>query len=254
LTKNSFSFSAIVAIGAVVQSVLFAVLPQRYAFVPIGIIVLNAVVTTIIQVSTPNSNFFISDVVRSKVSAQLPDRETGSHGSEPARKSLVVLHLGARINHPLGVLAPGGRQLGDYFAGLNKELDRRADEFGLLHISLWQGTERHSNNTLMGIYYFHDIEGLNRFAHDKLHREAWDWIKRPEFKHFGIFHEAFCAAPGAYETVYLNSNQVLMGAADTKCIDENSGEEVWVNSLVNADVSALRGQHARMGRQVEKTR
>jgi fumagillin biosynthesis monooxygenase len=235
--------------GAVVQVALFAVLPARYAVVPPAILTLNAVVSTILQARS-SKNAYMADAIEGRVSAQFPDRDSGHHGAQPAAKPVVVFHLGLRFNHPLGILSPGGREVSEYFQQMNKDLAKRADEYGMLHFSTWGGAERASNNTLLLIYYFRDIEGINKFAHDPIHRKGWDWFNNSGIKHIGIFHEAFCALPKAYETLYVNSHPLLMGASNVKCIDEKTGEEAWVSTLVNANIATLRSQFGRMGRAV----
>jgi fumagillin biosynthesis monooxygenase len=239
-------------IGAIFQTLLFALLPARYAIIPPAILLLNSVITTITQIRSNTTNGFNDDIIPGRVSAQLPNKHTAAFGSEPASQPIMVFHLGVRFNHPLGVFAPGAKEMGDYFTKMNNELVDRADYYGLLSFSNWRAAERGSNNTLLLIYYFRDIEGSNRFAHDELHRKAWDWFKKSDIKHIGIFHESFCTTRGAYETIYVNSNPVLLGAADTKCVDAKTGDEVWVNPLVSADTKELRSQAKRLGRHMKE--
>jgi fumagillin biosynthesis monooxygenase len=246
--KDSFRLSTLLLFGAIAQILTSAILPARYSIVPVAILVLNAIVKTVIQALSPNSNSFMSDVIPHIVSAQFPDPETARYGAKPASKSFVVLHLGIRFNHPLGLFAPGARETGDYFLKMMTDLYKRQEEYGMLSATTWSGAERASNNTLLYIYYFRDIEGLNKFAHDPLHTQATTWIRKEGIKHIAIFHEAFCSAPGTYESVYYNSNPLLMGMADVKCVDEDSGEEKFVNPLVYNNVSRLRSQYSRMGR------
>lgn len=236
--------------GAIGQAILCAILPARYAFVPTVVLVLNAVVTTILQLASKKSNGFDTEVIPGRVSAQLPDRESARFGSQPAAQPVLVFHLGVRFNHPLGVLSPGGREIAEHFKKMNADLTDRADDYGLLSLSSWRGAERSSNNTLMTIYYFRDIEGVNKFAHDPIHQKAWTWFNKADYKHIGIFHEAFSAPRKGWETIYYNCHPMLMGMADTKCVDEDSGEEVWVNPLVDASCGPLKTQFSRMGRAI----
>ena len=98
------------------------------------------------------------------------------------------------------------------------------------------------------VYYFRDVEALNKFAHGDLHRKAWDWIVKAGYMHIGFFHEAFCVPRGAYESIYVNCQPLLMGQTSVKCVDGDGGEEVWVRPIVDADTGALRSQFGRMGR------
>ena len=200
-------------------------------------------------------------VVPGKVSAQLPNNaynpgapaESPLFGSTPAEQPVVILHLGARINHPLGVMAPGAKKVTNYFIQMNQELQNRREEFGFLGGSAWRGNDRGSNNTLLTILYFRSIEGLNAFAHDKIHREGWNWFnkwsKEENNNHISIFHEAFCAQPGGYETIYYNAPPVLLGAANAQVLNEQTSQTEYVSPLVAADTGPLRSQFGRMGRQ-----
>jgi fumagillin biosynthesis monooxygenase len=135
---------------------------------------------------------------------------------------------------------------------MNADLVRRRDKYGLFNFSTWQGTERPSMNTILFIYYFRDIDGLNKFAHDPVHRKARGWYEKGNTRHIGIFHETFYTPSKAYESVYGNMHPVLMGTSDMECFDEETGKSVWVSPLVDATVGPLRSQFSRMGRTVEQ--
>lgn len=113
------------------------------------------------------------------------------------------------------------------------------------------------------VAYFRDVEGLNRFAHSKVHREGWDWylgfVRETGHRHFGLFHETFLAKRGDWETIYDDCAPTLLGAASVRLDDDDGGgdgvvggtdkegEEVWVRPLVSADHPALKTQVKRMG-------
>ncbi|KAF9874281.1 hypothetical protein CkaCkLH20_08264 [Colletotrichum karsti] len=250
LIKDGFTLTTLFTIGAIMQTLLFLVLPTKYAIIPCSALALNSIISTITGTRSKSSNPYLNGVVRGRTSAQFPDPATGTIPATPAGRPVLVFHLGVRFNHPLGMLSPGGRQLGEYFTTMNDDLDRRADEYGLYHMSSWSSLEAERNNTLMFIYYFRDVAGLNRFAHDPLHRRTWDWFNgiRAEFTHIGIFHEGFVSGAQQYETIYDNMKPTLLGAASVKCDNEETKEEEWVNTLVSADNSALRSQFKRMGK------
>lgn len=236
---------------------MIAVLPARYALIPLLLLLGRAIISTIIQTRSPKDNPFTLDVVPGRVSAQLPSRTSGAFGTKPAAEPLVVFHLGVRFNHPLGLLSPGAKEIGDYFTAMIKALEQRRDEFGMLHITNWRAAERSSNNTLMIIAYFRDVAGLNKFAHDKVHRDGWDWYlrfaKKEGNSHLGIFHETFVTRSGDYETIYIDCPPTLLGAANVRINADDSGraaeaeKESWARPLVSANHSALRSQQGRMG-------
>lgn len=198
----------------------------------------------------PDSGY-MNNVILGRTSAQFPTSDTGFFGYRPATPSIVVFHFGVRFNHPLGVLSPGAKATIDHFTACNDLVMAQSEEYGMLGLSAWRAAERASDNTLMMVYYFKDIEGLNRFAHGDIHRKAWDWIVKAGHKHIGFFHEAFAVPPTAYETIYVNFQPLLMGATNTRVANYN-GEEVWMQPLVDADVGPLKSQLGRMGRGFRK--
>jgi fumagillin biosynthesis monooxygenase len=233
--------------GALIQIVLTVALPLRIALLPAAILGLHSVIKTISQSASPARNDLMHDVIPSRTSAQLPIDTDGRFGSDPAAKPVLVFHFGMRVNHPLGLLAPGASEIATHFEACNDMARAKADEYGILGQTLWRAAERGSNNTLMIVFYFRDIDALNRFAHDDIHRKAWDWGNKAP-KHIGFFHESFCVPAKAYETIYVNFHPLLMGATSVKCEDEEGGDK-WVRPIVSANHKALRSQFGRMGRE-----
>ncbi|KAK5105722.1 hypothetical protein LTR62_002338 [Meristemomyces frigidus] len=252
VSENSTLIRYSLLFGAAGQIALFVALPYRVAMIPAALFGLHALITTAIQASNPSSNAYMDGVLVGRSSAQLPSKETGRFGSEPAAYPVVVFHFGVRFNHPLGLLSPGAKQTIDHFVACNNLVEERADEYGMLGLSPWRAAERGSNNTLMMVYYFRDVEGLNKFAHDDVHRKAWDYLAKSGPKHIGFFHEAFCVPPKAYESIYGNFPPLLMGAASVLCVGE-TGDDAWVRPTVSADLGALRSQFGRMGRAFKET-
>ncbi|TEA21729.1 Monooxygenase [Colletotrichum sidae] len=257
IVKDSFTLTTLFVIGALLQTLLFFTLPTKYAVIPCWILALHSVIQTVVGTVSKKSNPYIKNIIPTRVSAQLPDPLTGKIAADPASRPFVILHLGVRFNHPLGILSPGARTIADYFYGLNKQLNDRTDEYGLYHMSAWVAMGAERNNAMMNVYYFRDIEGLNKFAHDPLHRETWEWYNsiRDDYDHIGIFHEAFVTGAKEYETIYSNMQPLLLGASSVK-VKNDSGEdgkkETWVNTLVRADNNLLRSQFRRMGRAAQQ--
>lgn len=235
------------------------------------ILLLHALITTIVEIRSPTawSKGSGANMISYKVSAQIPNdsynpsagaEKKSIFGSTGADKGIVVLHLGIRFNHPLGVLGSGAKEIGELNQACNERvmahIDSSDDDFGCLGISSWQSVdERESRNTLMSVYYFRDMDGLNRFAHDPVHRKAWDWYVK-EFaadngkRHIGVFHEAYYAPPGMWETIYMNMQPTMLGRAIAPVKNESTGKTEWVGTLVDARHKGLRSQWARMGRTV----
>ena len=250
--KDAFKVRTLLLFGAAGQTILFLTLPSRVAIVPLVLLGLYAIITTLTEVARGPTNTYMENVIPGRASAQLPSPQTGRFGSQPAAHPIVVFHFGVTFNHPLGQLAPGAKQTTDHFTACNGQVVARADEYGILGLSPWRAGERGSNNVLMMVYYFRDVDGLNRFAHDDIHRKAWDWIVKAGYKHIGFFHEVFCVPPKAYESIYVNFQPLLMGATSVKCYDED-GQDTWVRPIVDADVRPLRSQFGRIGRAFKET-
>jgi len=265
LFKESFALPTLLVLGALGQGLLSLVLPPRYALLPTVLLLLRAVVLTARELAAPAQYAAKLGVVPGSVSAQLPrasydplrPEKASPFGSTPAEKGVVVFHLGARFNHPLGPLAPGGKEFGEQFMACHRELLKRAKEYGCLSGTAFRGDDAASNNTLLTVYYFRDMDGLTRFARDPVHRQAWDWFrdvftKKWGYSHFGIFHEAFAAPAGAFETIYLNMPPVLMGTGSADIKNEATGDDEWVRTLVDASGPIWRTAHSRMGREVKR--
>ena len=91
-------------------------------------------------------------------------------------------------------------------------------------MSPWSSCERASNNALMVVYYFRDLDGLARFAQGEVHRKAWEWIVKAGHRHVGFFHEILSVPAEAYKSIYMNVQPTLMAAASVKCQGED-GED-----------------------------
>ncbi|KPM34360.1 hypothetical protein AK830_g12215 [Neonectria ditissima] len=248
--KDSFKFNTIVLVGALLQLAVCLVLPARWAVVPAISLLLNSVITTIFQSRNRLSNEYQTHVVPGRATAQVPFVPTatgGCFGSQPADASIVVFNIGSQFNHPLGLLAPGVKDMGERFDAMLRDLTDRREELGLLGVSAWIGDERRSNNTNGLTCHFRNLDGLHRFAHEPLHRETWDWFNAKKYPHIGVFHETYCVPAKSYETVYLNCRPILMGRVAAKVTNEGE-EPQWANGLVSADTPALKTQYSRMSR------
>lgn len=235
--------------GALLQLLLCAALPMRWAVVPPCVMLIHSIALTVIQTLSDDKNTFMHGVVPGRTTAQVPSPVDGSFGSRPGAQPVVVFNLGVQYNHPLGMLAPEVKQMGEYFEAMRADLHERRHDLGLLDMSFWRGADRDSNSTMLMTMFFRDLEGLHRFAHEPIHREAWDWwhAKARNPKHIGIFHETFCVPAGAYETLYVNCRPVLMGRGQVRTGEEGK-DQVWRSTLVGADNVLLKTQYSRMDR------
>lgn len=284
--KDAFTLPTLLGIGALTQALVFTLLPARYSLLPAALLIGRAAISTILEVRDLKSNPLIEGAIPGRVTAQLPlplrskqgasaSASAGfssgippqpSFGNVPASSPLVVFHLGIHFNHPLGLLSPGAREIGASFEAMTASLAARRDDYGMISSSVWRGTERASHNAILFIAYFRSAADLNRFAHDKVHRDGWDWyhkfVRETGHRHFGLFHETFVTRRGEWETIYMDSPPTLLGNGNVKVgagpggeeevVGEEKGllqggEEAWIRPVVSADHPALRSQAKRMG-------
>ncbi|KAM4056265.1 hypothetical protein HRG_003185 [Hirsutella rhossiliensis] len=239
-------------VAAAVQLLFCLVLPEGYAIVPAAVLLLAFATTALAHrlSSSAGSNPYVAGVVRGRVTAQLPSAG-GTLGPTPAERGLVVFNLGIQWNHALGPLCPGGPAAARHFLALNADLMRRRHELGILTASEWRGAGLANASTFNLTYYFRDVESIHRVAHEDLHRSAWNWYNQGRFPHIGVFHETFVVPARAYETIYANCVPVGLGRGTVKCDDVKNLDEQWVNTLVNADVPALKTQALRLSRDAD---
>lgn len=146
---------------------------------------------------------------------------------------------------PTGLLAPGFKDLGDYFNRLCHHLETNNLKYDFLGASDWIANgERATNNTLLTVMYFKSPEGVRAFAHSSLHLEAWEWWKKnlKAHDHLSIYHEMFVSPAGSWETIYDNAEPMLMGATQWGV---DGGK--WVRATVDASEGVLKHSLGRMG-------
>lgn len=260
MVKDQFSLPMLLCLGALSQAGLLLLLPARWAVLPTVTFALYGILSTALQVLFPSLDQFKKDVVPGRVAAHLPNasydpaqpEEKPLFGNRPAGEQIVVFHLGVRYSHPLGMLAPGAKEIGEAARRMFADLEDQSKGYGCIGVSHWRTDGRGSKNASMGVFYFRSVEGLHAFAHGEAHRAGWDWynawVKRTGNAHIGIFHETFLAATGQWETIYVDMPRTLMGAADVKVANERTGEQEFVVPLVDANNRQLRSQYGRMGR------
>ena len=184
-----------------------------------------------------------------KTSAQLPSPD-GTPATTPASQPVVVFLLWARNNHPLGILAPGWKTVGETLASMITALDTHAETFGFLGMTHWNS----ANDVAVGsgalyVCYFRDVAGLHAFAHSPHHRTPWDWWNRHhrELRHISIAHESYAVPRGAWESVYINSPLEGLNSTVHK-VPDSEGEDRWMYPVVDASSGMLKTANGRMNR------
>ncbi|EJU03094.1 hypothetical protein DACRYDRAFT_21416, partial [Dacryopinax primogenitus] len=160
-------------------------------------------VDTYLQAKGWKKNAQMEGVIRNKFTAQLPPVQ--GEEDTPGAQGVVVFILGARINHPLGFMAPGVKELGEWAQKCYKELEDKYDEYGMLGMSTYLGTSRASGNEILTLMYFRNTYGLHTFALSETHRATWNWwlAVQKKYQHMGIMHETYDVPPRHWESVYV---------------------------------------------------
>ena len=118
------------------------------------------------------------------------------------------------LQSPLGLFAPGFKDLSDHFKTLILDLDAKAPANGFLGASTWSNSsDRDISSELMNILYFRSYEQLLTFAHADEHRAVWTWWNRNvgKYKHIAISHEVYSVPAGNWQTMYTNSHPSNFG-------------------------------------------
>jgi hypothetical protein len=249
LVRDSFAIQTWLSIGAVLQGIAILML-GRVALVPALVYLVGQSLDTGAMVAGWKRNKYMDGVIMKKTSAQIPNA-FGNYGNKPADTDVVVFLIGTRCNHPLGILAPGMKDLGGYFPKMVEDLEAHAEEFGFLGMTSWLNTsQRTSHSELMQVGYFKTVEGLHAFAHSEYHRAAWSWWNKhtKQYPHLSIFHETYHVPKGHWETIYVNYHTSGLASATVKVTDEKTGEAEYMGTVVDASKGVLRTSAGRMAR------
>ena len=92
------------------------------------------------------------------VAVQIPFASSKFHFGDGG---IAVFLVGARINHPLGILALGAEEFVSYFSTMENSLEIEAKKYSILGASSRiANKERKTNNEILYIYYFWAVEGV----------------------------------------------------------------------------------------------
>ncbi|KAL4905228.1 hypothetical protein BDW74DRAFT_178231 [Aspergillus multicolor] len=211
MIRETMTLSTWLLIGAVLQGLAIRLFGLVTLF-PTASIVLYRVLDHLLMTFNITHNRYMSDVLRTKVSGQYP-QSNGEFTATPAAESIVVFHLGARSNHPLGILAPGMLELTKQVKEMVDIMTGDIERYGVLGLSQYIKVEDAAGNESMFLFYLRDYESLHRFAHDEIHMKGLAWWARivKDHPHIAIFHETYVVPKGAWENIYINSAPTGMG-------------------------------------------
>ncbi|PYH98144.1 hypothetical protein BO71DRAFT_416571 [Aspergillus ellipticus CBS 707.79] len=236
-------------LGALLQG-LACLLFGPAAMLPSAAVLLYRLADHLLMAAGLTRNRYLDGVIPTKYGAQIP-RPDGSFGSAPAAESLVVFHLGARVNHPLGMLGPGGKALGEWSDRMIADMTANRDKYGLLGTSHWAKQDAAAGNEVLTLFYMRDYEGLHRFAHDATHMDGVRWWTRivASHPHIAIYHETYLVPRGQWENIYINCHPTGLGEA---WFPVHAGDKAaepareYVRPAVDARTGALRSASKRL--------
>ncbi|KAF3403572.1 hypothetical protein F1880_009575 [Penicillium rolfsii] len=244
--RDNMTLSSWLLIGGLLQGVSLLALGP-ITILPTALILTYRVVDNLLMSFGITRNRYLDDVIHTKFSPQIPHKD-GSFGSEPSRDQVVVLHLGNRSNHPLGLLAPGMKGIGESYMAMVKDMEADPEKSGLLGTSRWIKQDDAAGNEAITIFYLRDYESLHRFAYGEVHMNGvryWNSIAR-KYPHISIYHETYVVPRGHWEAIYINSKPT--GLADTwfQFQDKEDGARGLVRPIVDARTGILKSKTGRL--------
>lgn len=90
---------------------------------------------TILMTAGVIPNPYMSGAILERVAPIMPTSKGDQ--STPAGEGICAIMLAARCNHPLGLFAPGFKEVGDYMQRMQKQLSDEATPNGFLGSNAW---------------------------------------------------------------------------------------------------------------------
>ncbi|KAL2871652.1 monooxygenase fmaE [Aspergillus lucknowensis] len=254
LLANNFQFSTWLLAAAFVQGLITWLFPTAFTFIPALLILGYRGIDVLLITYGYRPNRYMDGVITSprSFSAQIPD-ETGDFGDRPSRDTVVVLLLGTKSNHPLGILYPAFIKTAQLFEEMVHDLEEHREEYTYLTSTSWiSNTDPNINaaREIMTIFYFRSMEGVHKFAHGPIHRRGWDWWNRTAREHpdISIMHEVYEAPAGCWENVYENYRPVGLATARFPMHRDEKAPKQWIGTIVDATKANMRSASRRLGR------
>ncbi|KAJ5925362.1 hypothetical protein N7454_008001 [Penicillium verhagenii] len=255
--KDQFSLTTWLLLGAVTQGLAVMLFPASYAILPAFIILSYRVIDGLLMTVGLKRNRYMDNVIMGKFTGQIPNSE-GIYSSEPADENIVAFQLISRSNHPLGLLAPGAREVAALAQNMYAQLAKERETYGFLGSKFMIGADELSaGNHMITMMYFRNLEGIHRFAHGPIHTDTWNWWNA-KGKHYGyvtIAHELYSSPKNQWENIYINAQ--LTGLPGTlvkvKKLDADGKEDEfeYVNPVIDARKGKLARQFGRVNRSYE---
>ena len=251
MIRDQFSIPVWLMLGALLQG-LFSFLPYRNLLLvaPVALILTYKLLTALLQTLGLLHNPWMDGAIDRRT-AILYANEHGEY-EKPGDAEVCAIMLAARSNHPLGMLGPGFKGVGDRFTEMTKQMDKDPTKYGYLGSSTWiNSSDRSAGNEQMVMMYFRSLADCHAYAHGPMHTEAMQWWQRNEkdMKHVGIMHEIYAAPRHASEGIYVNYHPTGLGATFTEA--EVEGKKVWMSPLVKGKGPMMYSK-GRMGKAMDE--
>ncbi|KAE8154313.1 hypothetical protein BDV25DRAFT_136006 [Aspergillus avenaceus] len=244
--RDTLTLSTWLLLGGLLQGLALTALGP-YTLVPTVLVLLYRTVDHLLMIYKITPNRYENGVINQKYTAQHPN--ASGNFTSLASESIVVFHLGARSNHPLGIFAPGMKKLADRAESMTKEMTADPVKYGLLGVSSYIKQDNPAGNEVMSIYYLRDYEALHAYAHGPLHLDTMRWWGEiaKDHTHIGIYHETYIVPKGGWENIYANCPPTGMGATFFPVSGEGEKGDGLVSGIVDARIPGLRSAAKRFG-------
>ncbi|EPE36452.1 hypothetical protein GLAREA_05790 [Glarea lozoyensis ATCC 20868] len=244
LETTDFSVATWLALGAGLQLLSQTLMPMNLAFWLPLIYLLQLV----IRVWIACRNIFTGSFKGIRFGRWSTQFSEPSEGSKKTATSdgVVMFLLGARINHPLGKLAPGSPEIDKVFKDMWKEAEANSDEWSYLGRSATLfDTSDSQGVTAFWLSYWKDLEGLQKFATSAAHNLGRNAYNAGKYRYMGIFHETYYSPKGCWETIYGNMPPIGLGKIMEKVDMGSEGVGLVETLRKNMKGSTM---YSRMGR------
>lgn len=212
LEVPDFSIPTWLALGASLQLLSLRRLPSGLSYwLPLLYLLFR-----VARVSVDCQRIFtgtFTNVVSGRWTATLPEPEDSSTVTATS-DGVVMFLLGARINHPLGKLAPGNAEIDRVFKDMWLEAEENRSKWSYLGrtATLFDLSDAEGITTFY-ISYWRDLKGLQDFATSTAHRLGQNAYLAKKFPYMGIMHETYHSPKGSWETIYDNMPPTGFGKA-----------------------------------------
>src|SRR5690242_5887899 len=166
MIRDQFSITTWLSIGAIIQATAYALLPYRniVTILPVLLLLGYKLASTACVLFGLVPNPRMKDVLLGHTTPVFPD-EKGTQ-EKPADRTICAILLGVVSNHPLGMLGPAYKEIGDQFEAMWNQMSDDATKYGYLGHSSWlNASDNTTSSEFMSIVYFENEDYLHDYAH-----------------------------------------------------------------------------------------